>query len=223
MTLRSASITILLTTTFAVASVTASPLARRIVSKQRLPELQTAAPSGRVIVKFRDESRLGVTRDGVFSADKATAGRIAGLLESVAPGRTLRRRFQAQPEALDSLRAEAEARSGLDLPDLNTYGVLEPDTRDRDALLWIVARLLTDPAVETAYLEPLYVPASLGFDAFTGTYTPPFSRRMTTTTTLPPTPENHRTSLSCRATWTRRPMGSTPWRRPGCRAAGARM
>jgi len=173
MTLRSATITILLTAIFAVASASASLPSRRTVSKERLPDLQTAAPSGRVIVKFREESRIGVAESGAVSADKTAAGRIAELLGGVAPGCALQRRFRTQAETLDGLRADAEARSGLDLPDLNTYGVLEPGTRDRDALLRIVAELLADPAVETAYLEPVYVPASLGFDAFTGTYTPP--------------------------------------------------
>ncbi len=37
----------------------------------------------------------------------------------------------------------------------------------------MVKALLADPAVETAFLEPAVVPAALGFDAFTGRFTPP--------------------------------------------------
>ncbi|MBU1677016.1 S8 family serine peptidase [bacterium] len=175
MTLRTAPITLLLAVTLAAASVAAAPLARRAVPKQRIPGMQTAAPSGRVIVKFSDTARITVTGDGVAATDKTSAGRIARLIENAAPGSTLRRRFRTEPADIDALRAAAEARSGLDLPDLNTYGVIEPDARDRASLLRIVERLLADPSVETAYLEPSYVPATLGFDAFTGIYTPPAS------------------------------------------------
>jgi len=172
MTLRIALITIFLTMAYTATSVAAVSLARRDVPKPRIPHMQTAAPSGRVIVKFRDSAHIVVSVDGVVSRDK-TSARIARLIERVAPGGTLRRRFQMTPASIDALRTAAEARSGLELPDLNTYGVLEPDVKGRPALLRIVEELLADPTVETAFLEPSYVPAVLGFDAFTGNYTPP--------------------------------------------------
>jgi hypothetical protein len=141
--------------------------------KARAAAAQTVAPSGRVIVKFRESAGIRVTESGPSAPDKSAADRIAALVARAAPGSELRRRFRRPPEAIDALRAAAAARSGLDLPDLNAYGVLEPFGADREALLLVVETLLADPDVETAFLEPVYVPAVLGFDAFTGTYAAP--------------------------------------------------
>ncbi len=149
-------------------------------SRKRLPKhhalsQQTAAPTGRIVVKFRDASKIRVIPGGVTSSDKAAADRVTVLMARAAPGAVTERRFDLPAVRLDAMRSAAETRSGRRLPDLNTYAVLDPGLGpdDRDALLAVVADLLTDPAVETAYLEPRYVPSSLGFDAFTGTYTPP--------------------------------------------------
>ena len=173
MTLRLAIIAGFLTVTCTVLCAAAAPLVRKSAPKSSVPFMQTPAPSGRVIVKFRDSAGVRVTAEGLAAADKSAAARVAGLIASAAPGRRLDRRFRRTSADIDALRAEAEARSGVDLPDLNTYGILEPAASDRASLLRMVETLLADPAVETAFLEPLYVPAVLGFDAFTGVYTPP--------------------------------------------------
>ena len=145
---------------------------RKSVPKARVPALRTAVPSGRIIVKFKESSGVRAIDGGVRSVDKAAAGRVTSLLLGAAPGAAPRRLFRRDARALDELRSEAEARSGRRLPDLNTYLTLDPGLGDRagDALSLIVEKLLADPAVETAYLEPRYVPAGsppIGDDAGT--------------------------------------------------------
>ena len=173
MTFRLAIISGFLTVTCAAMCAVAAPLVRKSAPKSSVPHMQTPAPSGRVIVKFRADAGVRVTAEGLAAADKSAAARVDGLIARAAPGCRLDRRFRRASADIDALRTSAEARSGVDLPDLNTYGILEPATSDRASLLRMVETLLADPAVETAFLEPRYVPAIIGFDAFTGVYTPP--------------------------------------------------
>lgn len=175
MTVRPFLIIGLLTLAFTATSTGAVHPVRKAIPKAQILSQQTQAPSGRVVVKFRESSRIQIVPGRAVSPDKAANDRIATLFASAAPGGIVDRRFRADRSALDQLRETGEARTGLSLPDLNTYAVLEPGLPrdDRAGLLEIVVRLLADPAVETAFLEPLYAPAILGFDAFTGTYTPP--------------------------------------------------
>jgi hypothetical protein len=95
--------------------------------------------------------------------------RIKNLLNQVAPHSQLQRRFSRSAAELEQERHLAEARSKRSLPNLNRYGHLTFLDRNlsRSSLLEIVKRLASDPAVETAFLEPIAVPAALGFDAFT--------------------------------------------------------
>lgn len=148
---------------------------RKVVPKSVALSLQSPAPTGRIVVKFRESSGIRAIPGGVMSPDKSASDRVTALLARAAPGAAPQRRFERDAAELDALRRNAEARSGRSLPDLNTYLVLDPGlgAGDRDALLAVTAELLADPAVETAFLEPRYVPSCLGFDAFTGTYTPP--------------------------------------------------
>ena len=146
---------------------------------------QTAAPTGRIVVKFAEDSgleashgRLTVLGASEGAGPEATAAeaartRIAHLMASQAVPFEVKRHFSRSPEAIDAERARAEARTGLDLPNLNRYVRLVPQGEPtREELLALLEELLRDPAVETAFLEPVAVPAALGFDAFTGTYDP---------------------------------------------------
>lgn len=130
--------------------------------------LQTAAPTGRIVVKFREDADLAVTGAGLVSSRSDEAARVSARLRAALPGARVERRFARPAAELDALRAAAERRGHGRLPDLNRYARVETGTTDRAALLAAVKALLADPAVETAFLEPVAVPAALGFDAFTG-------------------------------------------------------
>lgn len=153
----------------------AAALQRRVPDKAGVPALQTTAPTGRLIVKFTEASGLVVRDHGLAGGDPATRSRVLGLLADKAGSAPLTRRFPQRPTWLDSLRQTGQAKAALALPDLNAYGVLDYSGGglDRDGLLAVLKPLLADPAVETAFLEPKAVPAALGFDAFTGVFTPP--------------------------------------------------
>ncbi len=113
-----------------------------------LPQLQTAAPTGRIVLQYTPEA----TGD-----DRARVAALAGA----AP----------HPRVAPSLLQRAAARDRGPLPalaDLARYAVVDPGVADRDALVRLAARLAADPAVDLAFLEPRAVPAALGFDAFTG-------------------------------------------------------
>lgn len=138
-----------------------------------LLEMQTPAPTGRIVVKFVEAAGVIIGDDGVRSRSpgKGEPARIQLLLAQAAPGAVIARRFSRDAGALDAARLAAEARTGGRLPDLNTWAQLTPSPSvrgDRASLLAIVKRLLADPLVEYAFLEPVAVPAMLGFDAFTG-------------------------------------------------------
>jgi|GEM_PF-534122 len=136
------------------------------------PSLQTAAPTGRIVVKLTPRSGLVMgsqglqTRPGLDLHDKSRsdtdARRLDRLVAAQVPGGRLETRFPG--------RSMDKAGPGTDLA---RYAHLDADGQDRFGLLKLAARLKADPAVEAAFLEPRAVPAALGFDAFTGTYTSP--------------------------------------------------
>jgi len=135
-------------------------------------ELQTAAPTGRIIVKLTDASGLSVSGGALVPAT-SDAARLSSLLSITASEFRLERHFGRSAEAIDAEREAAERKSGIALPNLNRYARLSPlHSPSRDELILIVKVLVADPAVETAFLEPVAVPAALGFDAFTGRYEP---------------------------------------------------
>lgn len=138
------------------------------------PYALSPAPTGRIIVKFHEESGLR-SGNGTLAASPevadapTTAARVTSLLGRHAAAFDLGRHFGRPEAALDAERAAAEARSGRDLPDLNTYARLTPRASWTAGELEDVLRALRrDPAVETVFLEPVAVPAALGFDAFAG-------------------------------------------------------
>jgi Subtilase family/Carboxypeptidase regulatory-like domain len=115
-------------------------------SSSGLPQMQTPAPSGVVVVKMRP----GPAADKTAAPD-LLARSIAHLL----PGAVVESRFQGLSKTLTD-------------GELGRYFQIEAQKTDRAGLLKIVGTLNADPAVEVAFLEPVAVPASLGFDAFTG-------------------------------------------------------
>jgi hypothetical protein len=135
--------------------------------------LETPAPTGRIVVNFTESSALAVAQ-GALTPASADASRLQALLAARADAFTLERHFTRDARTLDAERLAAERNSGQALPNLNRYARLVP-RRDvtRAELLDIVRALRADPAVETAFLEPVAVPAALGFDAFTGTFDAP--------------------------------------------------
>ena len=138
-------------------------------------ERQTPAPTGRIIIKFTEGSGLSVSY-GVLVPPTADALRLETLLATQAPG-TFERHFSHDPQEIDAERAAAEAQSGTVLPNLNRYARLTPAApMARRELLALLEALLADPAVETAFLEPVAVPAALGFDAFSRTFDPATTR-----------------------------------------------
>ena len=165
----------LVLTVFALTVVAANAATpkRAVPSRAQIMNMQTTAPTGRIVVKFTDDSKLLVTEAGLTGQDEAVRARIAALLQTKAQGRSLERRFEADMAAIDAQRLRAEAKAGLQLPNLNRYGQIDlGEQASREELMQVLKEILADPAVEVAFLEPKAVPAALGFDAFTGTYTP---------------------------------------------------
>ncbi len=130
---------------------------------------QTPAPSGRIVVKLSADSGLTTSEHGL-AGPAAAAARLRGALKARHPAADFRKHFSRSPAAIEASRLAAERRVGRPLPDLNRYVRIETGLgrADRPALLALLEILLADPAVETAFLEPNAVPASLGFDAFDG-------------------------------------------------------
>lgn len=133
-----------------------------------LPHLQTAAPSGKIVVKLARESQLVLAatglavRPGAEKAATAKAASLKNLVSALIPGNALVQRIPAA-EILPVERATTRR-----VPDLALYGEIATRGLTRDQLVKIVARLNRHPQVELAFLEPVAVPAALGFDAFTG-------------------------------------------------------
>ncbi|MFH1144322.1 MAG: hypothetical protein V1774_07245, partial [Candidatus Eisenbacteria bacterium] len=145
--------------------------------------LQTPAPTGRIIVKFVESSGLtvenGRLKPRLADADHARIESLLGRLASVHGSLRLERHFTRSPEEIDQDRRNGQRRLGRALPNLNRYARIVPDlSLTHAALLEIVSELIADPSVETAFLEPVAVPAALGFDAFTGKFDPDQAGRL---------------------------------------------
>lgn len=112
------------------------------------PGLQTAAPTGVVVVRLAP------------GHDDADLARVSALADT-------RPTPRIDPSLL-AMAAAKSARASAALDALARYVQFDHAGMDRDQLLALVRRLAADPAVEHAFLEPRAVPAALGFDAFTG-------------------------------------------------------
>jgi hypothetical protein len=113
-----------------------------------LPQLQTPAPTGRIVLQYAP---------GATSADRTRIAALAGATP----------RSRIAPRLLDTAASKARTPIAA-LEALGRYAQVDATGLERPALLKLVARLAADPAVATAFLEPRAVPAALGFDAFTG-------------------------------------------------------
>lgn len=115
-----------------------------------LPQMQTAAPSGVVVFKLQS------------SGEDRRAGTLERIAERARPWLN-----DARPVSRFGGLAKAMADE-----DLRRYFQLQAKGLDRDRLLKLAASIQADPGVEVAFLEPVAVPAALGFDAFTGAAPP---------------------------------------------------
>ena len=126
---------------------------------------ETQAPTGSIVVKFANDADLILTDTGLLGS---AAANFQTRLETLVPGYNLSRRFSRTHEQVEADRNLAYSRGAHGLPDLNAYATLSGASEDRGDLIRILRKLLADPLIETAFLEPVAVPAALGFDAFTG-------------------------------------------------------
>lgn len=148
---------------------------RHVPTKAQVMQMQTPAPTGRIIVKFSDESQILVSESGLMGADSEALHRFSHLVSDLSLRGGFERHFSSSMDQIETQRLAGENRVKHALPNLNRYGVLDLSSRasDQAHLLSVLSKVLNDPAVETAFLEPKAVPAALGFDAFTGVYTAP--------------------------------------------------
>ena len=157
-----------LITTLALALLLASGPPATARPAGGLPQLQTAAPTGRIVVKLEPASGLVMDKAGLAvrpGADPRAADRAAdlsSLVAGLAPGARLEKRIPTAPVLS---RAPGE---GSAAPDLALYAHFSAAGRPRAELVKIATRLNDHPDVALAFLEPVAVPAALGFDAFTG-------------------------------------------------------
>lgn len=110
--------------------------------------MQTAAPSGVVVVKMAP------------AADKTQAPQqLAQAVKHLVPNAVVEARFKGLSKSLGDT-------------ELNRYFQLDAGQLGRPALMKLVVSLNSHPMVDVAFLEPIAVPAALGFDAFTGQASP---------------------------------------------------
>jgi len=126
---------------------------------------ETQAPSGRIVIKFAESAELELRQSGLQGRQ---ASDFSDHLERLIPAYRLERRFAQSWDEIESHRNMAMARGAKNLPDLNQYATLSGALGERKALLQILRELKSHPSIENAFLEPVAVPAALGFDAFTG-------------------------------------------------------
>ena len=127
----------------------------------------TPGSTGVVVLRFSEESGLRQEEGGTLSPVAGAAEAFRIRLAALAPGARLERRFSLSSAALDGLRARARTRGEAELVDLNRYAKFDGSALGIAAAT-LAKSLAADPAVDLAWLEPVAVPAALGFDALTG-------------------------------------------------------
>ncbi len=184
--------------------ITASRAAQFEPDPASRPDLQTAAPTGRIVVRFAP---------GATTADQA---RIAAAANA-----------PLEPRLAPALLAALAARKPVPaarLARLARYVHFDAATADRAELLRLVRRLAADPAVAAAFLEPRAVPAALGFDAFidqpaTSPLAADAERSRTTSSATPDFTDLQEYLLDA-------PLGIgavSMWSQPGARGAAVRI
>ncbi len=109
-----------------------------------LVHMQTAAPSGVVVVKMSS---------GPTAGKSLAPQHLAQAIKHLLPNPEIKPRFTDLSKSLGNT-------------ELARYYQMEAGHLDPSALLKLVVSLNSNPNVEVAFLEPVAVPASLGFDAF---------------------------------------------------------
>ena len=108
-----------------------------------------------------DQAGLAV-RPGAAAGSDQRALSVKEILASVLPGSRLEKRIPTAPVI------PTGQRTGRQYPDLALYAHLNTAGMTREDLVKVAARLNAHQDIALAFLEPVAVPAALGFDAFTG-------------------------------------------------------
>ncbi len=129
------------------------------------PHLQTPAPTGRVVVHFAPESGLRLAETGLQVRQDADTPRLAGanlqrinsLVARLVPGARLSARMPSAVKAVN--------KAGFASPyaHLALYAHFDTGLKNTAALAKLAARLMADPAVDLAWVEPIATPAVLDF------------------------------------------------------------
>ncbi len=110
------------------------------------PQMQTPAPTGTVVVKMAIGSQTGLK-----TVSEELTKNLSNLLSEI----------KVQPRFTNLSKHSTNH-------NLGRYFQFETRNLSQKQLLKIVGTLNANPSVEVAFLEPVAVPAALGFDAFTG-------------------------------------------------------
>jgi len=123
------------------------------------PDMQTTQPTGRIIFRLAPETGLIMGPTGLELRSDA---------KSRTNSSTTRQRLLAlvatqTKSAQLAARVPSAANQRQKYPTLARYGQFETGQQDVVALTKITARLLADPAIDLAWLEPVTIPAMLDF------------------------------------------------------------
>ncbi len=131
---------------FTCGSALGQSLQREIPAKADVMARQTAAPSGRVVVKFTETSQITVRENGLAGPDKGTLDSFQNLLNKNNSGLKVDRRFEQSYEFLAQQRLAGMTKARRQLPDLNAYGVLDFSHQNlsRSELLDVLKSILAE-------------------------------------------------------------------------------
>ena len=92
----------LLQTVLGIHAASAAVFDRKVPSASQAMELQTPAPTGRIIIKFSDESQVLVAESGLMGGDASTMQRLTGLLADSSSRGTVQRHFNTSMAEIDA-------------------------------------------------------------------------------------------------------------------------
>jgi hypothetical protein len=147
---------------------------RGVPRKMTLDEMRVLNVDSRVIVKFREGSRVRLRGGQLIAPRSADLASIANVLRNAGiPQRAIRRLHGPSEEELDTARAEAQRDSGRQLADLNLYFIIDlpPDVHaaefaDRLNRLAIVE--VAEPQLKPTPLPVDIAPATPDFSSSQG-------------------------------------------------------
>lgn len=139
--------------------------AQPVIADEDLPQIQ-------IVLKLQDNSGMMAHGDAwVPGTGQMDADPLAALLAEM-PGLTMTPLFSRPAPTLAIERARGMWLGGQRLADLNAYfRLLPPPGTSREEAAQFVARLNALPLVQTAYIEPEYVPAMIDIPPTTPNFT----------------------------------------------------